>query len=147
MLEDASGRIQLVGNVLSKLRIVTGVIMAALGVESANGTFSVVDICFAGMPPQPGPATGLIKNEDEGTMEVDGEFTFLTGQTHLLKSGSVLFCWHQSVFEKRNPSGWLSFQAFSCARTTSLPAKKKHLISDCRCLSSSCRARWAETRN
>ena len=73
MLEDASGRIQLEGDVISRLRIVTGVIMGALGVESANGTFRVVDVCFAGMPPQPGPTTGLVKNMDEETMEVDGE--------------------------------------------------------------------------
>lgn len=30
-----------------------GVIAAVLGAENASGDFEVVDICFAGMPPQP----------------------------------------------------------------------------------------------
>lgn len=52
MLEDESGRIKLVGEPLKGLRIVTGVIMAALGVETSSGEFQVVDVCFAGMAPQ-----------------------------------------------------------------------------------------------
>ncbi|KAF8321416.1 DNA polymerase alpha/epsilon subunit B-domain-containing protein [Cantharellus anzutake] len=70
MLEDASGRIQLEGDVIqpSKLRIVTGVIMAALGVEMAGGTFRVVDVCFAGMAPQR-VGRGLDRSED--AMQVD----------------------------------------------------------------------------
>ena len=53
MLEDESGRIRLVGDQLKSARVVTGVIMGALGLETANGDFEVVDFCFAGMPPQP----------------------------------------------------------------------------------------------
>jgi DNA polymerase delta subunit 2 len=30
---------------------VTGVIMAALGMETAQGDFEVIDLCFAGLPP------------------------------------------------------------------------------------------------
>ncbi|GJE86843.1 DNA polymerase subunit delta-2 [Phanerochaete sordida] len=52
MLEDESGRIRLVGDQLKSARVVTGVIMGALGLETANGDFEVVDFCFAGMPPQ-----------------------------------------------------------------------------------------------
>ena len=52
MLEDESGRIKLVGEPLKALRLVTGVIIAALGVETSAGEFQVVDVCFAGMAPQ-----------------------------------------------------------------------------------------------
>lgn len=62
MLEDESGRIRLVGDRLKTAHVVTGVIMGALGLETANGDFEVVDFCFAGMPPQ---------SDSEDTMEVD----------------------------------------------------------------------------
>lgn len=65
MLEDESGRIKLVGEKLKGLNVVTGVIMAALGVESATGEFNVVDVCFADMAPQP----EIIRSPDD--MEVD----------------------------------------------------------------------------
>lgn len=52
MLEDESGRIRLVGERLKSARLVTGVIMGALGLETANGDFEIVDYCFAGFPPQ-----------------------------------------------------------------------------------------------
>jgi DNA polymerase delta subunit 2 len=52
MLEDESGRIKLIGEPLKGLRLVTGVIIAALGVETSAGEFQVVDTCFAGMAPQ-----------------------------------------------------------------------------------------------
>ena len=59
MLEDESGRIQLVGDVVTRELedftsgnmanlLVTGIIMAALGRETASGEFQVVDVCFAG---------------------------------------------------------------------------------------------------
>lgn len=70
MLEDESGRIKLVGDVLRRAIdevedgkeleneqsvwgniLVTGVIMAALGHETSTGDFEVKDICFAGMAP------------------------------------------------------------------------------------------------
>ncbi|KAI0060886.1 hypothetical protein BV25DRAFT_912021 [Artomyces pyxidatus] len=52
MLEDESGRIQLVGDRLKNTQLVTGVIAGALGVETISGEFEVVDICFPGMAPQ-----------------------------------------------------------------------------------------------
>ncbi|KAF7304732.1 Glutamate decarboxylase [Mycena kentingensis (nom. inval.)] len=52
MLEDESGRIQLVGERVANARLVTGVIIAALGIETPSGEFEVVDICFAGLAPQ-----------------------------------------------------------------------------------------------
>ena len=51
MLEDESGRIQLVGGRLKEVTLVTGIIMAVLGLETATGEFEVVDTCFAGLPP------------------------------------------------------------------------------------------------
>lgn len=72
LLEDESGRVRLVGNVIKRERNreggglvtgkitrtlstlyrsdITGVIMAALGMETSAGDFEVVDLCFAGLP-------------------------------------------------------------------------------------------------
>ncbi|KAJ7219059.1 DNA polymerase alpha/epsilon subunit B-domain-containing protein, partial [Mycena pura] len=66
MLEDESGRIQLVGERVADARLVTGVIIAALGVETPAGEFEVVDICFAGMAPQP----------ENAEMDVEGVLNF-----------------------------------------------------------------------
>lgn len=52
MLEDESGRIRLVGKRIEAAGLVTGIILAALGVETPNGEFEVVDICYAGFAPQ-----------------------------------------------------------------------------------------------
>ncbi|KAJ1867505.1 DNA polymerase delta small subunit Cdc1 [Coemansia sp. RSA 989] len=52
-LEDESGRIRLVGKAIEELLVTSGVIMAAMGSETADGDFDVVDVCFAGMAPQP----------------------------------------------------------------------------------------------
>lgn len=103
-LEDESGRVRLVGEVMKRERdregggLVTGeagslivsceeaelpgVIMAALGMETSNGDFEVVDLCFAGLPdvyqPEAGPSNhvrdgkGKAKAE-EGDMEIEGK--------------------------------------------------------------------------
>ena len=70
MLEDASGRIRLVGEPLKTARLVTGVIIGALGMENPNGDFEVVDICDAGLAPQP----SVDQASDEDGMDVDGMF-------------------------------------------------------------------------
>ncbi|KAJ8579832.1 hypothetical protein M405DRAFT_802452, partial [Rhizopogon salebrosus TDB-379] len=49
MLEDESGRIKLVGDRIAAERLVTGVIVAALGIETPSGDFEVVDLCTAGL--------------------------------------------------------------------------------------------------
>ncbi|KAJ7632395.1 DNA polymerase alpha/epsilon subunit B-domain-containing protein [Roridomyces roridus] len=67
MLEDESGRIQLVGKRVIEERLVTGVIVAVLGIETPTGEFEVVDVCYAGMAPQPKFAAL------EQKMEVDGQ--------------------------------------------------------------------------
>ena len=82
MLEDESGRVQLVGDAIRRNvdsdannegwanMLVTGIIMAALGRESELSSFEVTDVCFAGMAPM------LYKNIDTSTaMDVDGQFS------------------------------------------------------------------------
>ncbi|CAA7269343.1 unnamed protein product [Cyclocybe aegerita] len=69
MLEDESGRIRLVGERIKEARLVTGVIMSALGMETPNGDFEVVDYCFAGLAPQ---ASDTESNEED-KMDVDAE--------------------------------------------------------------------------
>ena len=53
MLEDESGRIALVGDRIKTAGLVTGVIIAALGIETPNGEFEVADVSYAGLAPQP----------------------------------------------------------------------------------------------
>ncbi|KAJ7349473.1 DNA polymerase alpha/epsilon subunit B-domain-containing protein, partial [Mycena albidolilacea] len=67
MLEDESGRIQLVGERVVAARLVTGVIIAALGIETPTGEFEVVDVCYADMAPQPK------LDEPEEKMDVDAD--------------------------------------------------------------------------
>ncbi|KAF5387060.1 hypothetical protein D9615_001797 [Tricholomella constricta] len=64
MLEDESGRIRLVGERVKGARLVTGVIVGALGAETPNGDFEVVDLCYPGMAPQ-------VAQEDAEHMEVN----------------------------------------------------------------------------
>lgn len=67
MLEDESGRVRLVGKVIEerKFSLVTGVIAAVLGAENASGDFEVVDMCFAGLPPQPSSALSQAYEDEE----------------------------------------------------------------------------------
>ncbi|KAJ2048528.1 DNA polymerase delta small subunit Cdc1 [Coemansia sp. S16] len=51
-LEDESGRIRLVGDVVDQSLLVSGIVAAMLGKETPDGSFEVADMCFAGMPPQ-----------------------------------------------------------------------------------------------
>ncbi|KII88950.1 hypothetical protein PLICRDRAFT_159910 [Plicaturopsis crispa FD-325 SS-3] len=65
MLEDESGRIRLVGERVHDARLVTGIIAGALGMETPSGDFEVVDICYAGLPPQ------LPQENSDESMDVD----------------------------------------------------------------------------
>lgn len=72
LLEDDSGRVKLVGAALKEVPLVTGVIIACLGLETSHGEFQVMDICFAGMAPNPpgvcGPKGGEMEvGERQGT--------------------------------------------------------------------------------
>lgn len=53
MLEDESGRLRLVGAMLKQNVMVTGVILAVLGTENANGDFEVLDIHIPDLAEQP----------------------------------------------------------------------------------------------
>ncbi|KAI0866095.1 DNA polymerase alpha/epsilon subunit B-domain-containing protein [Xylaria cubensis] len=52
-LEDESGRIRLVGNLLKDVILVTGCIVAVMGTENINGELEVIDLKFPDLPPQP----------------------------------------------------------------------------------------------
>lgn len=60
---------RIVGERLKKCNLVTGVIIGALGIETNNGEFEVVDVCLPGMPP-----ASSIDEPEEDQMEVDGKF-------------------------------------------------------------------------
>src|SRR5271155_5228188 len=53
MLEDESGRLRLIGDLLANEMLVTGCVIAVMGTENANGDFEVVDIRVPDLPPQP----------------------------------------------------------------------------------------------
>ncbi|KAG6009644.1 hypothetical protein E4U21_001708 [Claviceps maximensis] len=53
MLEDDSGRIRLVGDLLQTIPLVTGCIIAVMGTENSSGEFEVIDIKLPDLPPQP----------------------------------------------------------------------------------------------
>ncbi|TFK42929.1 DNA polymerase alpha/epsilon subunit B-domain-containing protein [Crucibulum laeve] len=72
MLEDESGRIRLVGDRVDKARLITGVIIGALGMETTNGDFEVVDICFPEMAPQP-LSEGEAAEEDRMDVDVSSD--------------------------------------------------------------------------
>ena len=58
VLEDESGRVTLVGDKVSQETLVTGVVVAVLGIQQGGGELLVHDICFAGVAPQkPLPST------------------------------------------------------------------------------------------
>jgi DNA polymerase delta subunit 2 len=71
MLEDDSGRIRLVGDILPSIHIVTGCIIAVMGTENADGEFEVIDVKFPDLAPQPDrwnlskPPSNKVKDEDE----------------------------------------------------------------------------------
>lgn len=71
MLEDESGRIKLVGQKLLSTHLVTGVIIAALGMETPGGEFEVVDTCFADLAP-----FAEHHNTPNNTMGLDRQVSF-----------------------------------------------------------------------
>ncbi|KAJ9633537.1 DNA polymerase delta small subunit Cdc1 [Knufia peltigerae] len=68
MLEDESGRLRLTGTTLKNSMLVTGVIVAVLGTENANGDFEVLDLHVPELPSQPKRWEG---DEEGGKMDVD----------------------------------------------------------------------------
>lgn len=74
MLEDESGRICLVGDRIRSACLVTGVILGALGIETHNGDFEVVDLCYPGMAPQPSAGMWPAPTVNGDAMDVDGAY-------------------------------------------------------------------------
>ncbi|KAK2590976.1 DNA polymerase delta small subunit Cdc1 [Conoideocrella luteorostrata] len=85
MLEDDSGRVRLVGDLLQSIPLVTGCVIAVMGTENSSGDFEVIDIKFPDLPAQPErwaltkPASGnghvkskrkVIKDEDDSDEEM-----------------------------------------------------------------------------
>ncbi|KAM6487152.1 DNA polymerase alpha/epsilon subunit B-domain-containing protein [Trichoderma sp. SZMC 28011] len=72
MLEDDSGRVRLVGELLNSIPLVTGCIIAVMGTENTNGEFEVIDLKVPDLAPQPErwalskapSASGKSKSED-----------------------------------------------------------------------------------
>jgi DNA polymerase delta subunit 2 len=59
-IEDESGRVEIVGKVISNENMVTGTVVGILGCETATGEFEVKQICFPEMGPQaPLPEKGI----------------------------------------------------------------------------------------
>ena len=91
MIEDESGRIQLIGDRLKKANLVTGVIVGALGMETNDGGFEVADLCYAGMPPQESDPDVTPPSKGEDKMDVDGTSLILPSNkwalTHVIGGG------------------------------------------------------------
>lgn len=82
MLEDDSGRIRLVGDLLKTLHLVTGCIIAVMGTENANGELEIIDVKFPDLAPQPErwsvskpPATNGNTKKKEKIKDEDEEMT------------------------------------------------------------------------
>lgn len=72
MLEDESGRLRLAGPMLTTSLLVTGVIVAVLGTENANGDFEVLDMQVPNLPRQPARwERDDAEADDDMKMEVD----------------------------------------------------------------------------
>lgn len=52
MLEDESGRLRLIGGILSTQNLVTGCVIAVMGSETHGGDFEVMDLIIPDLPPQ-----------------------------------------------------------------------------------------------
>lgn len=74
MLEDESGRLRLTGAMLQTTLLVTGIIIAVLGTENANGDFEVLDMQIPNLPRQPQRwERDEAKSATEGKMDVNGK--------------------------------------------------------------------------
>ncbi|KAF3387039.1 DNA polymerase delta small subunit [Penicillium rolfsii] len=85
MMEDESGRIRLTGNLLASTQLATGVIIAALGTETVNGEFEVIDIKVPDLAPQPqrwerGEATAADPSQSaQDVSKGTGKIAFVSG--------------------------------------------------------------------
>lgn len=91
-LEDDSGRIRLVGDMLTQVNIVTGCIIAVMGTENTNGELEVIDIKFPDLAPQPErwtlegpPKTNEKHKAEDGDVDMSG--TLAKGNKVAIVSG------------------------------------------------------------
>ncbi|KAI8921375.1 DNA polymerase alpha/epsilon subunit B-domain-containing protein [Powellomyces hirtus] len=92
ILEDESGRVSLTGSILKKTMLVTGIIIAVLGCETASGQFEVIDICYPALKPQIPPqieieadkyvavVSGLNVGDESYGLDLELLIDFLTGE-------------------------------------------------------------------
>jgi DNA polymerase delta subunit 2 len=88
LLEDESGRVQLEGDILKDVMLVTGVIVGLLGMESKPGVFKVVDIVYPFISAQKADRSSNTKVAFVSGLEFDGTESvkydllsdYLTGQ-------------------------------------------------------------------
>ncbi|RKP39181.1 DNA polymerase alpha/epsilon subunit B-domain-containing protein [Dimargaris cristalligena] len=62
-LEDESSRITLTGEIVRSASLVTGAVVAVLGMENLAGEFEVQDLCFPGLAPQPSALPELAEDQ------------------------------------------------------------------------------------
>lgn len=124
-LEDESGRVRLVGEVIRKERdregggFVTGVIMGVLGFENSSGDFEVMELCFAGLPDvyhpsSSGAANGKGKAKESMDVDDDGK----------------LLAWRATDFPVKSESKtWVALvSGLSVGNETSAPDLKSELL-------------------
>ncbi|TIA83654.1 hypothetical protein E3P98_00654 [Wallemia ichthyophaga] len=71
-LEDESGRIKLVGPIIARTQLVTGIIIGVLGIEKDPGEFTVLDVCYPGIPPQATNITSMDSDKSPLVAVVSG---------------------------------------------------------------------------
>ncbi|KAG5358006.1 DNA polymerase delta subunit 2 [Yarrowia sp. B02] len=75
-LEDASGRITLVGPKVQEFMLITGVVCGVLGTAGENGRFTVVDVVWGGFPEQVPRPLGS-QDEDVEMADADTEDAYI----------------------------------------------------------------------
>ncbi|EHA56641.1 hypothetical protein MCOR27_004386 [Pyricularia oryzae] len=83
LLEDDSGRVRLVGDILKSVVLVTGCIIAVMGTENASGEFEVIDLKFPDLAPQP-ERWSLSKPADDDVEMGNGGYSSNRGKTAIL---------------------------------------------------------------
>ena len=79
MLEDESGRLRLTGTLLRTTQLATGVIIAALGTENANGDFEIIDIKVPDLPRQPTRWERDSQSQEKKETPSKGKIAFVSG--------------------------------------------------------------------
>lgn len=74
MLEDESGRVLLVGDMIFNQPFITGTVMGVLGMEAEPGTFQILDVCY----PTPLPQQIRLSN-DNGNADNNDKIALLSG--------------------------------------------------------------------